>query len=200
MVTHSLMNVEIWKLNGMTSSYEKGWCKMNSSSDIKSMPYDTATNQPQWQQTNGVHWMRLRGRLFECIWPKTSILVWQKRQHSLCGRNFTPFMRRSPLHRSLYWSNSCSTWRWERRIRRPPTSTPSAECCLNSSRKRLTSKKKLKPLPSFLAYQQVGMYSTRHSPTSFQSWIWTNWSDKSSSRVFGKNRWDSLPMNRQNPT
>ena len=95
--------------------------------------------------------MKSQDRPSGCTWLKMSISAWQSRwQHSYCGRNFMPFMRRNPPRWNSYWSDSCSIWRWQRRIWRPPTSKPSTGCCPNSPPKGLTSKKKLKPLLALL--------------------------------------------------
>ena len=152
------------------SPYGKKWCKTCYSSGDKFKPSGTATSLLQCLLKSGDPWMKFHAPPFECTWLKASILVWQRRRlHSLCGRNYRLCTRRNPPHQSWYWFDSYSTLRWERRIQPPPTSTPSVGCYLNSPPKGSTSKKKLKPFPSFQACRRVGRYYARHSPTTTQS-------------------------------
>ena len=93
-----------------------------------------------------------------------------------------------PPHRSSYWSDNC--WRETD----PTTSHINTFQGINSPPKGLTSKKTLKPLPSFRACQRVGRYSAQHLPTTIQSWIWTKRSDKPTTRLSRSDK----PADREN--
>ena len=134
--------------------------------------------------------MKYCAPLSKCIWLRMFTSTWPRRRQLSCNeKSYKQCTKRSPPYRNSYWFDNYSIWRWESQTQQPPTSTTSARCCLSTPPKGLTSKKKLKPLPS----------STRHSPRTVWSKTWIKQLVKSSLRIFAENWWDSPSTSRQKP-
>ena len=150
----------------------------------------------QYQPRSGDLWRKLLDPPLEYTWQKMSI---GKGDINILfvGETTCHLREKHPPHRSSYWFDNYSIWRWERWIRPPHTSTPSTECCSELSSQGINFEEEV---TAFRAYQRFGRYSAQHSPTATWSGTWTKQSSKYSPRTFDENQWESPSMNGQKPT